>query len=60
MTAARILAATALLMAVMPVAAPAENDITLDGLNLGEFWYGAEVSKKDLLGKVVLVEIYGS
>ena len=33
---------------------------TLDGLNLGTYWYGAEIDKSDLKGKVVLVEIWGS
>ena len=36
------------------------DDVTLADLNLGEYWAGPKVSKKDLLGKVVLVEIYGS
>ena len=59
MIAARTLAAVALLSLAAPLA-PAEAEITLDRLDLGTYWYGAEISKKDLLGKVVLVEIYGS
>ena len=33
---------------------------TLDQLNLGEYWYGTKIDKADLVGKVVLVEIWGS
>ena len=36
------------------------DDITIDDLKLGTYWYGPQITKKDLLGKVVLVEIYGS
>ncbi len=32
----------------------------LDGLTLGTYWYGAQIDKADLKGKVVLVEIWGS
>ncbi len=35
-------------------------EATIDNLRLGEYWYGAKISKKDLLGKVVLVELWGS
>ena len=38
----------------------AEADAHLDGLNVGTYWYGAPVDKRDLIGKVVLVEIWGS
>ena len=40
--------------------AQAPADVTIDGLNLGTYWSGAEVTKNDLVGKVVLVEIWGS
>ena len=33
---------------------------TVDELNLGTYWYGVDVDKRDLIGKVVLVEIWGS
>jgi hypothetical protein len=32
----------------------------IDGLNLGTYWYGTQIDKSDLKGKVVLVEIWGS
>ena len=48
-------------------AAPAEGqgpitggDVHIDDLNLGEYWYGAEIDKNELKGKVVLVELWGS
>lgn len=34
--------------------------ITVADLNLGTHWFGPEIDNKDLLGKVVLVEIWGS
>ena len=34
--------------------------IRVEDLNLGKYWFGPEISHKDLEGKVVLVEIYGS
>jgi hypothetical protein len=43
-----------------PPASAAPDDITIADLNLGQYWAGPKVSNKDLLGKVVLVEIYGS
>ena len=33
--------------------------ITLDDLNIGTYWYAPKITKKDLAGKVVLVEIWG-
>ena len=38
----------------------ADPNATIDGLNIGTYWYGAPVDKRDLIGKVVLVEIWGS
>ena len=32
----------------------------VEELNLGTYWYGVDVDKRDLIGKVVLVEIWGS
>jgi len=32
----------------------------ISGLNIGTYWYGAEIDASDLQGKVVLVEIWGS
>ena len=53
------LLAAAFVLAPAASAAP-PDEITLADLNLGEYWAGPKISKKDLLGKVVLVEIYGS
>jgi hypothetical protein len=52
------LLAAAFVLAPAAVASP--DNITIADLNLGEYWAGPKVSNKDLLGKVVLVEIYGS
>lgn len=38
----------------------AEPDSKVEDLDLGTYWYGTEISKEDLKGKVVLVEIWGS
>ena len=34
--------------------------IEIQDLNIGTYWYGAKITNKDLLGKVVLVETWGS
>lgn len=39
---------------------PADANAHVDDLSLGTWWYGAQIDKRDLLGKVVLVEIWGS
>ena len=37
---------------------PVEGDnVRIDDLRLGEYWYGAPLSPSDLVGKVVLVEL---
>ncbi|MDA1194419.1 MAG: hypothetical protein O2894_04475 [Planctomycetota bacterium] len=33
---------------------------TLAQVGLGDYWYGAKLEKEDLVGKVVLFEIWGS
>ena len=38
----------------------ASGPITIGGAILGTHWFGPEISHKDLKGKVVLFEIYGS
>jgi len=38
----------------------AEPGCRVEGLNLGAYWYGAKISHEDLVGKVVLVELWGS
>jgi hypothetical protein len=54
--------ATTFLLAALLALAPvgAEETITIDDLNLGTHWYGPKVTTKDLAGKVVLVELWGS
>ena len=34
--------------------------IELDDLRIGTYWYGARITNRDLIGKVVLVETWGS
>jgi len=38
----------------------ARKDSTLADLVLGDYWHGAQVSKADLEGKVVLFVLWGS
>ena len=38
----------------------AAPDASVEELNLGTYWYGVDVDKRALIGKVVLVEIWGS
>ncbi len=38
----------------------ADPDSHIKDLSMGAYWYGAQIDKRDLLGKVVLVEIWGS
>ena len=38
----------------------ADPNAVIGDLNLGTYWYGASIDKRDLIGKVVLVEIWGS
>ncbi len=37
-----------------------EGPVFVEGINLGTYWYGKPIDKKDLIGKVVLLEIWGS
>jgi hypothetical protein len=40
---------------------PVEGDVVrVEKLRLGEYWYGAQLTHDDLIGKVVLVELWGS
>ena len=39
---------------------PADMSAKVEGLRLGTFWYGAPLKHEDLVGKVVLVEVWGS
>lgn len=41
-------------------AAPQEKESRIEDLRLGEYWFGPEIDTDDLIGKVVLVEIWGS
>jgi hypothetical protein len=61
----RILPALLTLVAATGAAAesgqgPADPDARTEGLQLGTYWYGAKITHEDLVGKVVLVEIWGS
>ena len=38
----------------------AAEDARLDELRFGTYWYGAPIGHEDLIGKVVLVELWGS
>ena len=49
------------------VAAPAEGqgpiegeNVRIEGIDLGTHWFGAEIDRQDFVGKVVLVELWGS
>ena len=58
----RRLAIAALALTLVTAAgttAPAA-DATIDGLGLGKYWFGPDITNGDLLGKVVLVEMWGS
>lgn len=37
----------------------ADAGAAIEKIQMGEYWYGAQISKKDLLGKVVVLEIWG-
>ena len=37
----------------------AQSASQLDNIQLGQHWYGAPISKKDLLGKIVVLELWG-
>ena len=37
-----------------------QGDVFVEGVNLGTYWYGAPIDKRALIGKVVLLEIWGS
>ena len=39
---------------------PVDDDVRIEGVNLGTYWFGAKVNKEDLRGKVVLIEQWGS
>ena len=53
-------AALALAVATSRPASGQEQEVRLQGLRLGDHWYGPEVDHADLRGKVVLVEYWGS
>ncbi|MHC4452553.1 MAG: hypothetical protein ACYS0E_20830 [Planctomycetota bacterium] len=59
----RYLAALALATIVMADSGQGPVDsgpVLVENLRLGTYWYGAKITNKDLIGKVVLVEIWGS
>ena len=49
-----------LLVTAMLATAATAGDSDLERLSMGDYWYGAQVDVKDLKGKVVLVEYWGS
>ena len=55
-----VLALAATLFAADGQGPVGEGPIRIQDLNLGTYWYGAKITNKDLLGKVVLVETWGS
>ena len=61
------LLAAALLAATVTCSAEAlsgstatKDDVSLADLNIGEHWFGPEIDKDALRGKVVLFEVWGS
>jgi hypothetical protein len=57
----RVLIAVAVLaVAALPAPAQPEGDLRVEQLNLGTYWGGAPIDQRDLIGKVTLVEIWGS
>jgi len=59
----RYLAALALATIVLADSGQGPVDsgpVLVENLRLGTYWYGAKITNKDLIGKVVLVEIWGS
>ncbi|MHC4954360.1 MAG: hypothetical protein ACYTGZ_10755 [Planctomycetota bacterium] len=56
----------ALLLPALPVRAgdgqgPVKpGPIEIQDFNMGTYWFGAKITNKDLLGKVVLIETWGS
>ena len=60
-----LLASAALLPGEITAAESGQGPVTggevrIDNLDLGEYWYGSQITHEDLIGKVVLVEIWGS
>lgn len=39
---------------------PIPDDATVAKLDMGAYWFGKQITKTDLAGKVVLLEIWGS
>lgn len=39
---------------------PADDNARIDDVRLGTYWAGQDITLKDLKGKVVLLEIWGS
>ena len=65
----RVLSLLGILTAVALMALPmgayegqgtAAPGATVEDLNLGTYWYGVDVDKRAIIGKVVLVEIWCS
>jgi len=39
---------------------PADMSARVEGVRLGTYWFGAKLRHDDFVGKVVLVEVWGS
>ena len=49
---------TALVLALAAMAATGAAQ-TIEDVSLGELWYGDPVTEEDLVGRVVLIEMWG-
>jgi hypothetical protein len=52
-------AVLAALPAFLTLAAAGDEKSAIEGLRLGEHWYGPKLATEDLKGRVVLVELWG-
>jgi len=60
LTSFALLFAAASPMALDEPQGPAAPDARLEELDLGAHWLGPQVTHEDLIGKVVIVELWGS
>ncbi len=47
-------------LAFLPGSVTADEEHRIDNMSMGTYWYGAKIEKEDLVGTVVLLEIWGS
>jgi hypothetical protein len=55
-----LIAVAALAIAAPPTPAQSGDDLRIEQLRVGTYWGGAPIDLRDLIGKVTLVEIWGS